>query len=169
MASITLKGNPINTSGDLPAVGSAAPDFNLTGADLGDVSLGDFAGKWVVLSMVPSFDTPVCANSVRKFNESVSGHENAVVVNVSMDLPFAQKRFCESEGLEHVVNLSAFRSDSFGTDHGMMIVDGPLAGLLGRAIMVINPEGQVVYTELVPEIAQEPDYEAALAAISQTA
>ncbi|MCH2183805.1 MAG: thiol peroxidase [Mariniblastus sp.] len=169
MASITLKGNPINTSGDLPAVGSAAPDFTLTGADLGDVSLGDFAGKWVVLSMVPSFDTPVCANSVRKFNEAVSGNENAVVVNVSMDLPFAQKRFCESEGLDQVVNLSAFRSDGFGTDHGMMIVDGPLAGLLGRAIMVINPEGQVVYTELVPEIAQEPDYDSALAAISQTA
>ena len=169
MASITLKGNPINTSGDLPAVGSAAPDFTLTGADLGDVSLNDFAGKWVVLSMVPSFDTPVCANSVRKFNEAVGDHENAVVVNVSLDLPFAQKRFCESEGLEQVVNLSAFRSGTFGTDYGMMIVDGPLAGLLGREIMVVFPEGQVVYTELVPEIAQEPDYDSALAAISQTA
>ncbi len=169
MASITLKGNPINTCGDLPAVGSAAPPFSLTGTDLGDVSLDQFAGKSVILSIVPSFDTPVCANSVRKFNEAVGDNQNAVVVNVSMDLPFAQKRFCEGEGLQHVVNLSTFRSNDFGDNYGMTIVDGPLAGLLGRAIIVINGEGLVTYTELVPEIAQEPDYDMALAAVSQTA
>lgn len=169
MASITLKGNPINTCGDLPAVGSQAHAFSLTGADLSDVSLDHFLGKNVILSIVPSFDTPVCASSVRKFNEALGANENVVVVNVSMDLPFAQKRFCESEGLDHVVNLSTFRSGEFGTNYGMTIVDGPLAGLLGRAIVVINPEGLVAYTELVPEIAQEPDYDAALAAVSAPA
>lgn len=169
MASITLKGNPINTCGDLPAVGSVAPAFSLTGADLSEVTLDSFRGKHVILSVVPSFDTPVCANSVRKFNESVGANENSVVVNVSMDLPFAQKRFCESEGLEHVANLSGFRSPDFGAAYGMTIVDGPLAGLFGRAIVVVNPEGVVTHVELVPEIAQEPDYDAALAAVSETA
>ncbi|MCH2178639.1 MAG: thiol peroxidase [Mariniblastus sp.] len=168
MAAITLKGNPINTCGDLPAVGSVGPEFSLTGADLSEVTLDSFRGKNVILSIVPSFDTPVCANSVRKFNESVGGSENSVVVNVSMDLPFAQKRFCESEGLEHVINLSAFRSPDFGSAYGMTIVDGPLAGLFGRAIVVLNSEGAVTHVELVPEIAQEPDYDAALAAVSET-
>lgn len=164
MAQITLKGNPINTSGNLPAAGTAAPAFSLVAADLSEKSLGDFAGKTVVLSVVPSFDTPVCAKSVRTFNERIGQVPNTVVVNVSRDLPFAQKRFCESEGLSHVINLSAFRDDGFGRAYGMTIVDGPLKGLLGRAIVVINPEGKVVYSQLVPEIAQEPDYDAALKA-----
>ena len=169
MAQITLKGNPINTSGDLPAVGSAAPAFTLVGGDLSEVTLESFQGKNVVLSIVPSFDTPVCAASVRKFNEAVGENGDSVVVNVSMDLPFAQKRFCESEGIEHVTNLSAFRCSAFGADYGINIIDGPLQGLLGRAIVVINPSGEVVYTELVPEIAQEPNYDAALDSIKQGA
>ncbi len=169
MASITLKGNPINTCGDLPVVGSEAPAFSLTGSDLSEVTLGSFQGKNVILNIVPSFDTPVCATSVRKFNESVGANGNSVVVNVSMDLPFAQKRFCESEGLEHVTNLSAFRSPEFGSAYGMTIVDGPLEGLFGRAIVVVNAEGAVTHVELVPEIAQEPDYDAALAVVSETA
>ena len=163
MAAITLKGNPFHTCGDLPASGAAAPGFALTGHDLSDVTLDSFSGKTVVLNIVPSFDTPVCAASVRKFNEAVGDNENATVVNVSMDLPFAQKRFCEGEGLEHVVNLSAFRADDFGANYGVTLVDGPLAGLFARAIVVVNPEGVVAYTELVPEIAQEPNYEAVLA------
>ena len=169
MASITLKGNACNTNGDLPATGSAAPGFSLIAGDLSEVSLDAFKGKNIVLSIFPSMDTPVCATSVRSFNEKAAGLENTVVVNVSKDLPFAQKRFCESEGIENVTNLSAFRSDQFGNDYGMTIVDGPLAGLLGRAIVVINESGEVVYNELVPEIAQEPNYDAALTAVPQTA
>ena len=169
MAKITLKGNECSTSGDLPAVGSAAPAFALVANDLSEVSLDSFKGKNVVISIFPSMDTPVCANSVRAFNEKAAGTANTVVVNVSHDLPFAQKRFCESEGIENLTNLSSFRSPDFGTDYGMTIVDGPLVGLLGRAIVVVNEQGEVVYTELVPEIAQEPNYEAALSAIPQTA
>lgn len=169
MARITLKGNPINTSGVLPGVGSQAPDFRLVAADLSEKGLADFAGKTRVISIVPSFDTPVCANSVRKFNERVGELADTVVINVSMDLPFAQKRFCESEGLTHVTNLSAFRSPEFGQNYGMTIVDGPLKGLLGRAIVVVDPSGRVVHNQLVPEIAQEPDYDAALSACGQGA
>ena len=169
MASITLKGNACNTCGDLPAVGSPAPAFNLIAADLSQYTLENFSGKNVVLSIFPSMDTPVCANSVRAFNEKAAGQDNTVVVNVSLDLPFAQKRFCESDGIEGVTNLSAFRSPQFGEDYGMTIVDGPLTGLFGRAIVVINDQGQVSHTELVPEIAQEPNYDAALSAVSQTA
>ena len=169
MASITLKGNECNTCGDLPAVGSSAPAFTLIAGDLSECGLDSFAGKNVVLSIFPSMDTPVCAISVRSFNEKAAGLDNTVVVNVSKDLPFAQKRFCESEGIEGVTNLSAFRGDQFGQDYGMTIVDGPLTGLLGRAIVVINESGEVVYTELVPEIAQEPNYDAALSAVTQTA
>jgi thiol peroxidase len=169
MASITLKGNECNTCGDLPAVGSAAPGFTLVGGDLSEVSQDSFTGKNVVLSIFPSMDTPVCANSVRAFNEKAASLEGTVVVNVSLDLPFAQKRFCESEGIEGVTNLSAFRCSKFGQDYGMTIVDGPLQGLFGRAIVVINGSGEVVYNELVPEIAQEPNYDAALSAITQTA
>ncbi len=167
MAKITLKGNPINTSGNLPEEGQSAPDFCLVAADLSEKKLSDFAGKTVVISTMPSFDTPVCAKSVRAFNERAGEVSDTVVVNVSKDLPFAQKRFCESEGLEHVTNLSAFRCDEFGQDYGVAIVDGPLKGLLGRSIVVVDPAGKVTYTELVPEIAQEPDYEKALAACSQ--
>lgn len=162
MAQITLRGNPINTVGDLPAVGSAAPAFALTGVDLGPVTNEQFSGKPVVLNIFPSVDTPVCATSVRTFNERVAA-DGATVVNVSKDLPFAQKRFCGSEGIENVSTASAFR-DGFGEDYGVTIADGPMAGLLARAIVVIGADGNVAYTELVPEIAQEPDYNAALAA-----
>ena len=169
MAEITLKGNPTHTCGDLPAVGSAAPSFTLVAGDLSEQSLGDFSGKNVILNIVPSFDTPVCATSVKTFNEKAGQMDQTVVVNVSKDLPFAQKRFCESNQVEHVTNLSAFRGGDFGQNYGMEIVDGPLKGLLGRAIVVVNGEGNVVYTELVPEIAQEPDYDAALSALQTPA
>lgn len=164
MAQITLKGNPINTVGELPAVGSTAPAFTLTGTDLGTVGSDQFSGKPLLLNIFPSVDTPVCAASVRKFNESAAA-SGVAVLNVSNDLPFAQKRFCGAEGIENVTTGSGFR-DSFGADYGITIADGPMAGLLGRAIVVINADGTVAYTELVPEIAQEPDYDAALAALS---
>ncbi|HPX36523.1 MAG TPA: thiol peroxidase [Mycobacterium sp.] len=162
MAQITLRGNPINTVGDLPAVGSSAPAFALTGTDLGTVSNEQFSGKALLLNIFPSVDTPVCATSVRKFNEQASARGLAVLC-VSKDLPFALSRFCGAEGIENVTSASAFR-DSFGEDYGLTIADGPMAGLLGRAVVVIGPDGKVAYAELVPEIAQEPDYEAALAA-----
>ncbi len=166
MAKITLKGNPINTSGDLPGVGAMAPVFSLVAADLSEKGLKDFPDKTAVINIVPSFDTAVCAASVRKFNERAGELGDTVVLNVSMDLPFAQKRFCEAEGLKHVTNLSAFRSAEFGRNFGMTILDGPLKGLLGRAVVVVDPSGKVIHTQLVPEIAQEPDYDAALAACS---
>ncbi len=162
MAQITLRGNPINTVGDLPAVGSAAPAFALTGVDLGPVTSEQFSGKPVVLNIFPSIDTPVCATSVRTFNERAAAG-GATVLCVSNDLPFAQKRFCGAEGIENVSTASSFR-DSFGQDYGVALADGPMAGLLARAIVVIGADGNVAYTELVPEIAQEPDYDAALAA-----
>ena len=164
MAQITLRGNAINTVGELPAVGSSAPSFSLTGSDLSPVSSDQFSGKPVLLNIFPSVDTPVCATSVRKFNERAAGG-GATVVNVSKDLPFAQARFCGAEGIENVTTGSAFR-DSFGEDYGVTITDGPMAGLLARAVVVIGADGNVAYTELVPEIAQEPDYDAALAALN---
>jgi thiol peroxidase len=163
MAQITLRGNPINTAGELPAVGAKAPAFSLTGGDLAAVTSEQFNGKPLVLNIFPSVDTPVCATSVRTFNERVAGG-GATVVNVSKDLPFAQARFCGAEGIENVSTASAFR-DSFGEDYGVTISDGPMAGLLARAVVVIGADGNVAYTELVPEIAQEPDYDAALAAV----
>ena len=163
MAQITLRGNPINTVGELPAVGSKAPAFSLTGSDLSAVSSEGFSGKSVLLNIFPSVDTPVCATSVRKFNERAA-ETGATVVNVSKDLPFAQKRFCGAEGIENVTTASAFR-DSFGEDYGITIADGPMAGLLGRSVVVIGADGNVAYTQLVPEIAEEPDYDAALAAL----
>jgi thioredoxin-dependent peroxiredoxin len=163
MAHITLRGNAINTVGELPAVGSKAPAFSLTGTDLGTVTSEQFSGKPVLLNIFPSVDTPVCATSVRKFKERTAGG-GATVVNVSKDLPFAQKRFCGAEGIENVTTASAFR-DSFGEDYGTTIVDGPMAGLLARAVVVIGADGNVAYAQLVPEIAQEPDYDAALAAL----
>jgi thiol peroxidase len=162
MAAITLGGKPVNTIGNLPAVGAQAPDFTLTSADLGPVSSEQFRGKPLVLNIFPSVDTAVCATSVRKFNEAAAGSGMAVVC-VSKDLPFALKRFCGAEGIENVTAASAFR-DSFGDDYGITITDGPMAGLFGRAVVVIGADGKVVYTELVPEIASEPDYQAALAA-----
>ena len=163
MAQITLRGNPINTVGELPAVGSAAPGFALTGTDLGTVGADQFSGKPLLLNIFPSVDTPVCAASVRKFNESAAAGGVSVLC-VSKDLPFAQKRFCGAEGIENVTTASAFR-DSFGDDFGVTIADGPMAGLLARAVVVIGADGKVAYTELVPEIGQEPDYDAALAAL----
>ena len=163
MAQITLRGNPIHTIGELPPVGSPAPPFTLTGTDLGTVSNEQFSGKSVLLNIFPSIDTPVCAASVRAFNERAAAHRTSVLC-VSNDLPFAQKRFCGAENIENVTTASAFR-DSFGQDYGITITDGPMAGLLGRAVVVIGADGNVAYTELVPEIAQEPDYDAALAAL----
>lgn len=165
MAEITLKGNPIHTSGDLPAVGSAAPEFTLVGGDLADVTLSSMSGKKVILNIVPSFDTGTCAASVKKFNEQAGSLEDTVVVNVSKDLPFAQGRFCESNNVEHVTNVSAFRCNGFGEAYGIGLTDGPLRGLLGRAVVVVSADGKVAYTELVPEIANEPNYDAALAAV----
>lgn len=164
MAQITLKGDPINTVGDLPAVGAAAPAFTLTTAELGESSLADYAGKTVVLNIFPSLDTPVCATSVRQFNQ-LAADKDATVLCISADLPFAQARFCGAEGIENVATLSSFRHAAFGEDYGMRIVDGPLAGVLGRAVVVIDGAGTVKYTELVPEIVQEPDYDAAMAAL----
>ena len=164
MAEITLQGDPINTSGDLPEVGSDAPDFTLVAGDLSEKSLSDYAGKSVVLNIFPSIDTEVCATSVRTFNEKAAGSDAAVLC-ISADLPFATGRFCGAEGIEGVETLSTFRSPEFGEAYGMTIVDGALAGVLGRAVVVVGPDGDVKYTELVPEIAQEPDYDAALAAI----
>jgi thioredoxin-dependent peroxiredoxin len=162
VARITLGGNPFNTVGELPTVGSQAPGFSLTGADLSTISDEQFRGKPLLLNIFPSVDTPVCATSVRTFNErAVASGLN--VVCVSKDLPFAQKRFCAAEGVENVVTASAFRDD-FGEDYGVTLADGPMAGLLARAVVVVDADGNVVYTELVPEIGQEPDYEAAVAA-----
>ena len=163
MASITLKGNPFSTSGELPSAG-AAPDFSLLSASLQRVSLSEYAGKKVMLNIFPSLDTPVCASSVRHFNEAASGLDNVAILNISEDLVFAQKRFCGAEGIENSETLSAFKS-SFAKDYGVEILDGPLAGLCARAVVVLNDEGEIVYSELVPEIAQEPNYDAALAAL----
>jgi thioredoxin-dependent peroxiredoxin len=164
MAEVTLRGNPIHTSGELPGVGTAAPDFTVTGSALGDVSKADFAGKKLVMNIFPSLDTPTCAQSVRTFNERAASLEDTVVLCVSADLPFAQNRFCGAEGIENVQTGSTFRS-SFGADYGVTLVDGPLAGVLARAVVVVDADGSVAYTQLVPEIGQEPDYDAALAAL----
>ncbi|WP_018599872.1 thiol peroxidase [Mycobacterium sp. 155] len=163
MAQITLRGNPINTVGELPAVGSPAPSFTLTGTDLGPVTSEQFRDKAVLLNIFPSIDTGTCATSVRTFNEKAAA-SGATVVCVSKDLPFAQSRFCGAEGIENVTTASAFR-DGFGEDYGITIADGPMAGLFGRAVVVIGADGNVAYTELVPEIADEPNYDAALAAL----
>ena len=165
MASITLGGNPIHTSGELPKVGSKLIDFKLVKNDLSIASLSDFAGKKLVLNIFTSIDTGTCATSVRKFNESASKLENTNVLCISRDLPFAQKRFCGAEGLENVVNLSDFQEGSFGKANGLEIVDGPLAGLHSRAIIVVDENGTITHTEQVPEIADEPNYEAALAVL----
>lgn len=165
MAQITFKGNPINTNGNLPAVGSKAPSFKLTATDLSTKSLEDFAGKFIVLNIFPSIDTGVCAQSVRTFNKELSALDNTVVLCISKDLPFAMSRFCGAEGLNDVVSLSDFKNNDFVEAYGVKMVEGPLEGLLSRAVVVINPTGEVVYNEQVPEIAQEPSYENALKAI----
>ena len=165
MAEITFKGNPIHTGGNLPTVGEKAPSFALTAGDLSEKTLVDFAGKNVVLNIFPSVDTGVCAQSVRTFNKEVSAADNTVVLCISKDLPFALSRFCAAEGLENVVTLSDFKTDEFANAYGVKMVDGPLNGLLSRAVVVINANGEVAYTEQVPEIGQEPDYKDALEAI----
>lgn len=165
MASITLGGNPIHTSGELPKIGSKLADFKLVKNDLSIASLADFEGSKLVLNIFPSIDTGTCATSVRKFNESASKLENTKVLCISRDLPFAQKRFCGAEGIENVVNLSDFKDGSFGKTNGLEIVDSVLAGLHSRVIIVVDAAGTIVYTEQVPEIANEPNYEAALAAL----
>ncbi|MBK0370161.1 thiol peroxidase [Flavobacterium agrisoli] len=165
MASITLGGNPVHTSGNLPAVGSQLADFKLVQTDLGIATLNSFAGKKIVLNIFPSVDTGTCAASVRKFNEKASALDNTVVLCISRDLPFAQKRFCGAEGIENVVSLSDFVDNSFGKSNGLDIVDGPLAGLHSRAIIVTDENGKITHTEQVAEIADEPNYEAALAAL----
>lgn len=165
MAQVTLKGNPFNTSGDLPAAESKAPQFTLTKIDLSDISSQDLAGKTLVLNIFPSIDTPVCAASVRKFNADASKLDNTEVLCISQDLPFALKRFCGAEGLDKVTPASAFRNPQFGKDFGVQLTEGPMKGLFARAVVVVGPDGTVKYTQLVPEIAEEPDYEAALKAI----
>lgn len=165
MAQITLKGSPIHTSGDLPKVGSAAPAYTLVRTDLSEVTPKELAGQRVVLNIFPSLDTPTCAASVRKFNARANEKPNTTVLCVSADLPFAQKRFCGAEGLDNVVPASTFRAADFGQAYGVTLTDGPLKGLLARAVVVVDEAGKVVHTELVPEIAQEPDYNAALAAL----
>ncbi|MDI5894764.1 thiol peroxidase [Flavobacterium algoritolerans] len=165
MASITLGGNPVHTSGELPKIGTKIADFKLVKTDLSHTSLADFAGKKLVLNIFPSVDTGTCAASVRRFNESASTLENTTVLCISRDLPFAQKRFCGAEGLENVVNLSDFSEGSFGKTNGLEITDGPLAGLHSRVIIVVDENGTITHTEQVAEIADEPNYEAALAVL----
>ncbi len=165
MAQTALQGNPVQLSGDLPAVGSTAPDFSLTAGDLSDVSLATYAGKKKLLNIVPSLDTGVCAASTKKFNETMAGRDDAVALVISADLPFASGRFCGAEGITNVINLSMMRSRNFAKDYGVLIVDGPLAGITARAVVVLDADNRVVYTQLVPEITQEPDYAAAMAAL----
>ncbi len=165
MAQTALRGNPVNLVGDLPAVGDAAPSFSLTADNLSQLTAADFPGKNIVLNIFPSIDTPVCATSVRTFNQRAAGLDDTVVLCVSADLPFAQKRFCGAEGIENVKTASSFRSD-FGQVYGVTLADGPMAGLLARAVVVLDSLGDVVHSQLVPEIAQEPDYDAALSSIA---
>ncbi len=165
MATITLQGNEIHTNGELPAVGGDAPDFTLVDADLNDRHLSDYAGKKILMNIVPSLDTPVCATSTKKFNDFAAGRDDVVILVIAADLPFAMSRFCGAENVDKVVPLSMMRSRKFAKDYGVLIEDGPLAGITARAIVVIDENGKVAYTELVPEIAQEPDYDKALAAL----
>ena len=165
MATITLKGEAIHTNGELPAVGGAAPDFHLVDKDLNDVKLGSYQGKKKLLNIVPSLDTSVCATSTKKFNDYAKGRDDLVILTVSADLPFAQGRFCKAEGIDNVITLSMMRSRNFAKDYGVLIQDGPLAGITARAVVAIDDHDRVVYTELVPEIAQEPNYDKAMAAL----
>lgn len=165
MATVTLKGNPVDVAGTLPAVGTAAPAFSLTAGDLADVGLAAFAGKKKILNIFPSVDTPTCATSVRKFNEKAAARDGVVVLCISADLPFAQKRFCGAEGIEGVANLSTFRNPGFAEAYGVKLASGPLAGLTARAVVVLDENDQVLHSELVAEIADEPNYDAALAVL----
>ncbi|MES2217542.1 MAG: thiol peroxidase [Pseudomonadota bacterium] len=168
MAKITLKGNPVNTSGTLPKIGSKAPEFTLTKTDLNELTLKENIGKFIVLNIFPSLDTGTCANSVRRFNEAANKLKNTLILCVSEDLPFAQKRFCGAEKLTNVCPVSAFRSPEFGEDYGLTIVDGPLKGLLSRCVIILDEQGTVIYTQQVPEITEEPNYDSALQALGKT-
>lgn len=165
MATITLQGNEIHTNAELPAVGSQAPAFTLVDGELNDRTLAEFQGKKKLLNIVPSLDTPVCATSTKKFNDAAKEHSNAVFLIVSADLPFAQGRFCVAEHLTNVIPLSVMRNRNFSKDYGVLITDGPLTGITARAVVVLDEHDKVIYSQLVPEIAQEPDYEAALKAL----
>ena len=165
MANVTLQGNPIRISGELPAVGSPAPDFRLVDGELNERTLADFGGRRKVLNIVPSLDTPVCASQTRRFNEEAAALDNTEVLVVSADLPFAQSRFCETEGIEHVTALSTVRSQDFGRAWGVLLEEGPLAGICARAVVVLDENNTVRHAQLVSEIANEPDYDAALAAL----
>jgi thiol peroxidase len=165
MATVTLKGDPIHTNGEPPEVGSKAPDFTLVDKDLAERSLGDFAGKKKLLNIVPSLDTPVCAESTRRFNDYARNHDDTVMLIVSADLPFAQQRFCGDEGLDNVIPLSMMRDKGFARDYGVLLEDGPLAGVTARAVVVLDESDQVIHRQLVPEIAEEPDYDQALSAL----
>jgi thiol peroxidase len=167
MATITVGGKPVKTSGDLPSVGSTAPDFLLTKGDLSDVSLKDFQGKKKILNIVTSLDTGVCANSAKRFEAEVSKLGNTVVLTVSCDLPFAQSRFCKAENVQKVITLSQLRNRNFGRDYGVEFVDGPLAGLTARSIVVLDENNKVVYNQQVPENGDEPDYDSALRAVTR--
>jgi thiol peroxidase len=165
MANITLKGNPAQTSGELPTVGSEAPNFSLTRTDLSDISLKDFSGQKVVLNIFPSIDTPVCAASTRRFNAEAGNLKNTVVLCISRDLPFAHSRFCAAEGLKDVITVSEMRRSDFGETYGIVITNGPLADLLARAVILIDEKGKIIYTQLVTEIGEEPDYRKLIAAL----
>jgi len=165
MATVTLEGNEISTNGDLPAVGATAPGFDLVDKDLNNVALDDFSGKKKLLNIVPSLDTGVCATSTKKFNDAAKQHADTVFLTISADLPFAQGRFCEAETIDSLKTLSMMRSKNFAKDYGVLIADGPLAGVTARAVVVLDADNKVVYTELVPEIVQEPDYDSALAVL----
>ncbi len=166
MANITLKGNAIHTIGELPAVGTVAPEFALTNTDLGTTTLADYKGKKVILNIFPSLDTSVCAASVRRFNQEVAKLENTVVLCISRDLPFAHGRFCTTEGIDGVVSLSEMKDFEFGKTYGATIIDGPLESMLSRCVVIVDEEGKVIYTEQVPEITQDPDFEKALAVLA---
>jgi len=167
MAKITLKGSPVNTIGELPSIGRQAPDFKLTATDLSEKTLADFKGSKLVLNIFPSLDTPTCAASVRRFNQLATGMNNTKVLAISKDLPFAHARFCSSEGIENVIDLSGFKcSSSFGKEYGVEIIDGPLAELFSRAVVIIDENGKVIYTQQVPEIVDEPNYDAVLKALA---
>lgn len=165
MATITFKGSPLQTIGTIPSAGNTAPGFSLCNTDLQDVGLDAFAGKKKVISIVPSLDTGICAMSAVRFNKDIGELGDTVVLNISADLPFAAKRFCDAEKLDHIVSLSTFRAPDFGSTYGVTIVEGPLKGILSRAVLVLDQNNQVVYADQVPEIAQEPDYDAVLAAV----
>ena len=165
MAKITLKGNPVNTSGNLPVKGSKAPDFTLVKTDLSNLSLSELKGKKLILSISPSLDTSVCATSARKFNTMAADKKNTMVLAITKDLPFASGRFCTTEGITNVIPLSGFRDNNFGKSYGVEVIDGLFKGLYARSLIVIDENGKIAHTELVPEIAQEPDYDSALAAL----